>query len=88
MAEPIPDSFRQGLNAIADILDQTFNGLNRDRDPKIVFTLMMAETGLIEENGVNYISNGNREDMIAMIKEWLARIEGRYVEPPKGGPAS
>lgn len=88
MAEPIPEEFRQKMNAIADALDDLFNGEDRDREPKICFALLMAESGRIEDGRVNYISNADRGDMAAMIKEWLARIEGRYAEPPKGGPAS
>ena len=28
----------------------------------------------------NYLSNANREDMLATMKEFIARAEGRYVE--------
>lgn len=76
--DPIQAQYREGMNALANFLDEHFNG---GRDPKrIGFVLLMAEFGKIEGGRVNYISNGERSDMIAMMKEWLARAEGRYQE--------
>ncbi|MEV5031600.1 hypothetical protein MRBLMC3_000782 [Sphingobium sp. LMC3-1-1.1] len=83
MSDPIQNRYRAGMNAIAEGLDKAFNG---DAQPKkIGFVLLMAEFGQIEGGRVNYISNGERSDMIAMMKEWLARAEGRYSE--QGGQA-
>lgn len=66
------------MNALANLIDGLFNG---DDEPKRVgFVLLMAEFGKIDGGRVNYISNGERADMIAMMKEWLARAEGRYFE--------
>jgi hypothetical protein len=76
--DPIQAQYREGMNALAKTLDEQFNG---GRHPKkIGFVLLMAEFGQIEGGRVNYISNGERSDMIAMMKEWLARAEGRYQE--------
>jgi hypothetical protein len=44
---------------------------------------LTAEFGKIEGGRVNYISNGNREDMLAMMREYLARAEGRYQDGPE-----
>ena len=38
----------------------------------------MAEFGDIAEGRVNYVSNGDKATMVAMLKEYLARLEGRY----------
>jgi hypothetical protein len=68
------------MNELARFLDKVLNG---NRKPKqIGFILLTAEFGKIEGGRVNYISNGNRADMIAMMREYLARVEGRYQEPP------
>lgn len=65
------DEFMQGLTtALQDILG-----------PKIGFVLLTSEFGQIEGGRVNYISNGTRDDMLAMMREYLARVEGRYKEP-------
>jgi hypothetical protein len=74
--DPIQARYREGLNALANFLDDHFNS---GVEPKRVgFVLLMAEFGKIEGGRVNYISNGSRDDMIAMMKEMIARAEGRY----------
>lgn len=78
MVDPIQAKYRQFLNDIAASLDEGFNGAARPK--KIGFVLLMAEFGKIEGGRVNYISNADRADMIAMMREWLARAEGRYSE--------
>lgn len=81
--DPIQSRYRDEMNAIAKGLDDAFNGDARPK--KIGFVLLMAEFGRIDGGRVNYISNGERDDMIAMMKEWLARAEGRYSD--QGGTA-
>nr|WP_319236566.1 hypothetical protein [Sphingomonas sp.] len=66
------------MNAVAGTLDQQFNGDARPR--KIAFVLLVAEFGQIDGGRVNYISNADRADTISMMKEWIARAEGRYQE--------
>ncbi len=75
MDDPIQAKYREMMNGVAAALDDTFNP---SRPKKVAFVLFMAEFGAIEGGRVNYISNGDRADMIAMVKEWLARAEGRY----------
>ena len=78
MVDPIQAQYRDMMNGLASGIDDVLNG---DRQPKkIAFVLLMAEFGAIEGGRVNYISNGERSDMIAMLKEWLARLEGRMAE--------
>lgn len=79
MSDPIQQKYRALMNATAEGLDKIFNG---DAQPKKVgFVLLSFEFDKVEGGRVNYISNADRADMIAAIKEWLARAEGRYAEP-------
>lgn len=82
MPDPIPAQYRARMNTLAKKIDRELNGSGKPR--RLGFILLTAEFGKIEDGRVNYISNGNREDMIAMLREYLARVEGRYAEPPEG----
>lgn len=79
MSAPIDDRYHAAMNRIAQVLDAQFNPVMGVK--KIGFVLLIAEFGQIEGGRVNYISNGERGDMIAMMKEYIARAEGRYAEP-------
>lgn len=83
MADPIQEQHRAIMNQIAKVLDEFFNPEGAE-GPKIVFTLLVAEAGRMAGGRVNYISNGDRPDMLTMIRELLARMEGRYAEPKEG----
>lgn len=78
MAEPIQSQYRDMMNGLAGGIDEVLNGQTRPK--KVAFVLLMAEFGKIDDGRVNYISNADRADCIAMMKEWIARAEGRYVE--------
>lgn len=76
---PIQEQYRKQMNRLAKMIDEFFNGRSKpNRKPTVGFILLTAEFGKIDGGRVNYISNGNREDMIAMMREYLARVEGRY----------
>jgi hypothetical protein len=70
------------MNAIARVLDETLNGDPATRGPgerKTGFALLVFPfCQPNDEHRANYISNANREDMIAIMKEFIARAEGRY----------
>ena len=73
---PIERDQRKMMNSIANAIDQGFNG---DAEPKkVAFVLLTAKMGDYEGGRVNYISNGDRADIVAMMKETIARFEGRY----------
>jgi hypothetical protein len=78
MTDPIQENHRAMMNNLAAVLDEIFNGKAKQR--RIFFTLLVGEFGKMEGGRINYISNGNREDMSASIRELLARWEGRYRE--------
>lgn len=78
---PIQERHRATMNAVAEVLDVTFNGEpppppQQWRKP-VAWVLLTAETGKYEGGRVNYISNGERADMVAMLRELLARFEGQ-----------
>jgi hypothetical protein len=73
---PIEEAQRANMNAIAFALDDMFNG---DKEPKkFAFVLLTAHFADYERGRVNYITNANRADITAMMKELIARFEGRY----------
>lgn len=83
MSALIDDRYRAAMNRVAQVLDANFNPVLGEK--KIGFVLLIAEFGMIEGGRVNYINNGDRADMIAMMKEYIARAEGRYVAPEQAG---
>lgn len=86
-AAPIDEKTLRIMQGLAAGIDDVLNGpapaVGR-RDRRIGFVLLVAEFGVIEGGRVNYVSNGDRADMVAMLREYLARLEGRYVETPEG----
>lgn len=79
LVAPIQAQYRAQMNAIAEGLDDILNGTERPK--KIGFALFMFEFDRIEANRVNYISNADRAEMLTAVREWLARAEGRVIEP-------
>lgn len=83
MADKITEEYRARMNAVAQALDDTFNP---GAGPKqAAFVLLLADFGDIAGGRVNYISNADRADVVAMLHEILARFEGRTVDPQTGG---
>ena len=82
MTQPIEPQFRDLMNTLAAGLDEAFNGKAKGADKRVGFALFTFNFGQFDGGRVNYISNANREDMIASVKEWLARAEGRVAETP------
>ena len=74
MSEPISDRYRRDMNDLARALDEI---LNPDERPKrAAFVLLVTEFNNMAGR-VNYISNGERKDIVVMLKEVLARFEGQ-----------
>jgi hypothetical protein len=64
------------MNALAVTLDEVLNGEDCPVDQKkIGFILLTAKFGDIKNGRVNYISNGERSDMIKMMEELLGRFK-------------
>lgn len=87
--KPIPPEFHAKMNALADVLDNMFNpslpGLPRG-ERKVGFFLTCFE--FKAPGRFNYISNAEKLDVKAMLKDIVARIEARErmdaAGPPKG----
>lgn len=82
MSDPIQPDLDHPMNQMARAIDQFLNDPTQPR--RLGFILLVAEFGKIEGGRVNYISNGDRADMIAMLREYLACLEGRV--GASGGP--
>lgn len=85
---PIEHNHRELMNMLAETLDEVFNGKPEPgRAKTVAFALLVYPNGeRIEGTGrVNYISNGERADMLVALKELIARWEGRV--PDEGGNA-
>lgn len=83
MSDPIQPQHHEAMNGLAAGIDDVLNGKELPglpRKKKIGFVLLVAEFGKMEGGRVNYISNGERDDMLTMCREYLARAEGRVVE--------
>ncbi len=78
MADPVEQKFRGFMQRLASTVDGM---LRKKFKRKIGFTILLFELNEFSGGRVNYISNADRADMIAAMKEWIARQEGRYVEP-------
>jgi hypothetical protein len=76
---PISEEYHAMMNKVAEVLDNVFNPGLKGSDKKVAFALLIMPFGEEPDARVNYISNASREDMIAALKEFLARNEGRYV---------
>jgi hypothetical protein len=73
---PIDPAFHAEMNALAGALDTMFNGKDcKAEDKKIGFFLTTFE--MDAPGRFNYISNADKIDVRAMLKEIVARIEGR-----------
>jgi hypothetical protein len=82
---PIEEKQREFMNALARGIDDLLNGKDCPKEKKKTgFTLLVYDFETGPDGGrFNYISNSDRQDVIATMKEVIARHEGRYHE--KGG---
>jgi len=77
--QPITPEFHALMNALAETLDEYFNpglpGLGPAKVKKIGFFLTCFEFN--KQGRFNYISNAEKLDVKAMLKDIVARIEAR-----------
>lgn len=79
---PIQDDLHTVMNAVARGLDDVFNGPDCPAtDKRVWFFLAAGNFGegsdLPETNRFNYISNADKLDVRATLRDVLGRIEGR-----------
>lgn len=73
---PIEPEFIEKMNALAHMLDEFFNGEAKGHARENGFILMTFKFG-DQEGRCNYISNADRNNVITLLKEQLARFEGQ-----------
>jgi hypothetical protein len=74
---PIESEYRAKMTAIVKALDEMFNGPAKGQARQTGFILLVFPFGE-KEGRCNYMSNGaNRDDVIVLLKEQLARFEGQ-----------
>ncbi len=75
---PIQEQYRAQMQAIAEVLDEAFNGAAKGSGRQTGFVLMVFPYGDVEGGRTNYISNGaDRRDVVVLMKEMIARFEGQ-----------
>jgi hypothetical protein len=70
------------VKTTTDMLQAIMSGLVKVL-PDCSITLLVAPFGGKPGQRVNYVSNSDRGDMIAMMREVLARFEGRAHDAPE-----
>ena len=78
--QPIQPELRALMNDIGDAIGGALTNHTKHCGEKYGFCLMMFALGEGEGHRMNYIANVEREDMLAAMKEFIARNEGRYEE--------
>ena len=71
------------MRLLADATNAILNGI--DNKGNNGFVIMVFQAGQSQGGAVNFISNGHRGEVITMLKEFVARQEGRYIS--EGGNA-
>ncbi len=87
---PIQTHLSKMMNALAEGIDTMINGKGcPQKKKKYGFALLIFEfddKGRMpddDEPRVNYISNAPRRHMLTALKEFIARSEGRHIQPEK-----
>lgn len=70
---PIEPRFAEMMEALARAIDGVLNGEQR---PKQVGFCLLVFPFNDHDGRCNYISNGERKDMVVLLREQLARFEG------------
>lgn len=73
----IEQKYRAEMRALAQNLDEIFNGDAKGHDRTNGFVLLVFPFGGPEGARTNYISNADRKDMLVALKEIVARFEGQ-----------
>jgi len=71
---PIEPELRELLNGLAGGVDHVLNGKEQPRRNGFVLLVFPFEG---REGRCNYISNANRQDVLTLLKEQVARFEGQ-----------
>lgn len=77
MTDPL-DRTRREMQTMARVMDDHFNGT--DVPKKTCFVLLIMPFDGAPGSRVNYVSNGQRDDVLTMLKELTARFEDKKRE--------
>lgn len=78
---PVDQEYRDMMQAIVTVLDDSFNRGAKGDARKVGFCLLVFPFGEEPEGRINYVSNGaRREDMITALRELADRFEGTHPE--------
>ena len=72
---PIEEEYAEKMKQLAYLLDEFWNGDAKGEARTTGFVLLVFPFG--EGGRCNYISNAERDDVVTMLKEQLARFEGQ-----------
>lgn len=70
------------MRALAEGIDDALNGSARPKG--YAFALFVFPFDMPEGARTNYVSNADKKDMVAALKEVVARFEGRGHNAPEG----
>ena len=71
---PIEDEFKEKMHALAMAIDEICNGNKKGESSEVGFVLLMFKFGEPDNSSrMNYISNGQRKDMIIAMEEFIKR---------------
>lgn len=78
--QPIEPKYREHMERVARVVDAIFNGDKHGPDREIGFVLMVYPFAAFDkgDSRCNYLSNGgDRNDVVCLMKEMIARFEGQ-----------
>lgn len=76
--QPIEPNLRQLMQDIGKLLEVALREATKNTGERYGFALLMFGLAGSESSRMNYISNAVRQDMLAAMKEFIARNEGTY----------
>lgn len=79
--QPLQPEVKEKARALGDAINHFLNGPAAPGERKWGFALFMFPFGGGDDHRSNYLSNADRETMLATLKEFIARAEGRFNEP-------
>jgi hypothetical protein len=78
--QPIQPQYREHMIAVAEALNEVFNGNKKGKDRTTGFVLLVFPFVEFDkgDSRCNFISNGvDRDDVVVLMKEMIARFEGQ-----------
>ena len=74
---PVEQAYHEQLVGLMQAVDEVFNGDAKGPDKKVGVVMLVFPYGDIEGR-CNFVSNGaNRQDIVVLMKEMIARFEGQ-----------